>query len=333
MSSTVPSTTGPSRTSQTSSISKRRTGLLALMVRSLVSTVSLLTFMKQRTKPMTKSFESEPSSSSSRYANSLLSSSSESSADSSPPAPFGMGFSHLRKKLMNSDLSTRPSLFLSMDLNIASGARSFLVWWYRIILIARARNASTSAVSFLEISARNFATLASHFEIWLSNRDSCPPSFDVSASKICLSSGSSGSPRLAIIARTASTEAFASFTNSSTSPASGAISDDVMVLALASMGIVAASSFLTSSAASVAFFAASSVISLILALCSTMCFSLASRVSRRRVSLAFSRETPTRVLSRWNEAMATPLLPSSTRVFKILSMSATGTVNENSPFA
>mmetsp|Transcript_49141 Transcript_49141/g.137593 ORF Transcript_49141/g.137593 Transcript_49141/m.137593 type:complete len:234 (+) Transcript_49141:199-900(+) len=144
MSSTLPSLTGPSRSSHTSSTSRRREGLLPLILLSFVRTVSFTTFMKQRMRPKIRSFESAPSSSSSRYVKSLVTSSSVSSAASSVASPFLAGFSHLWKKPWKSDSSARPSLFLSTAAKSSSGLSSFTVWWKRISFIARARKTSTS---------------------------------------------------------------------------------------------------------------------------------------------------------------------------------------------
>mmetsp|Transcript_26421 Transcript_26421/g.78747 ORF Transcript_26421/g.78747 Transcript_26421/m.78747 type:complete len:328 (+) Transcript_26421:359-1342(+) len=285
--STESSFVGPSRISTTSPISRRRIDLESLMLISLVMAVSFVTFMYTRMKFSSFSLESEPADSSSRWAKTLLRSSSESSATSASPSFLG-SFSQFCTNLTNS-----PNAILSFLLIAASTSsfeRVFAFWWYLIVARALFSNAPTSAVSLLLPSAWSLPTVL----VALVRRGSILPSFASSFLTLIPSqtarSASTPSDRASTVSFDAVTETLAFSTAASMPLTCAMIADDVFT---PTSGTASFSAATTSSSVSPTVFSAASILTCSASFSSSSRFSFARRSCLRTASLACSRAMPT----------------------------------------
>mmetsp|Transcript_2268 Transcript_2268/g.6780 ORF Transcript_2268/g.6780 Transcript_2268/m.6780 type:complete len:380 (+) Transcript_2268:74-1213(+) len=265
---TVSSSCGPCRISTTSPSNNLRKDLLPLISTVDVSTVSLATFMKWRTKLMNLSFEISPSSSSSKVANSLPSSSmvgSEAAPSpsflASPSSSFLGSFVHMLKKASHSASPILPSLSVSTASNRASLVILFSLWWYLSIWKARFSTRQISSCSFFLPSSRNLAAWAVDLASRASKRPILSSIFFCSPVSQAFSSSSQPSRRLPTVLFADVTSSFASFKSPSASSASVAMSDAPMVFSLAASVCASSSAFFTlasaASASAVASFTSS----------------------------------------------------------------------------
>mmetsp|Transcript_92491 Transcript_92491/g.265084 ORF Transcript_92491/g.265084 Transcript_92491/m.265084 type:complete len:323 (-) Transcript_92491:993-1961(-) len=292
-------------------------------------------------KFMNVSLGIEPSSSSSSFARSLLSSpsvgASSSSAGSflSSPSSFfsALGsFSQDTKKAKNSFSLTLSSLSVSTAAKRSSFFKLFAFWWYLSIFFAFFSMAPSSSAAFFLASSRHFEAKRLALVMRMSKRPILNSNFFCSPITHTLSSASMPSLS-AVTTFLASAEAsFASLISSSAPVASSTVSSAEASFAFVASPWQSSSAFATLPSAISTSLPTSAIFSVSSSLSLARRFSFSIRSALRFSSLACSRATPTAILSLWKSAFLTPLSEPTTTL-KSSSTTALGRSNLYSPLA